>query len=118
MWYKFLSKVVGRGGSKAVVLKKVALDQFLFTPVSLCGFLVIINKMQGKKWRFVKEEIEDKYFSILFTNYSVWPFVQLVNFYAVPLRHQVLFVQSVAIFWNAYLSWKSQNYSDIHGVPE
>ena len=39
------------------------------------------------------------------TNYKIWLLAQILNFRLVPIQHRVGFVQIVAIFWNAYLSW-------------
>lgn len=41
----------------------------------------------------------------MITNYKIWPLAQVINFTFVPIQHRVGFVQLVAIFWNAYLSW-------------
>ena len=38
-------------------------------------------------------------------NYKIWLLAQTLNFTFVPIQHRVGFVQIVAIFWNAYLSW-------------
>jgi len=37
--------------------------------------------------------------------------VQFVNFFFVPVNFQVLLAQTVAIFWNSYLSFKSHKVS-------
>lgn len=63
--------------------------------------------MQGKSFEVVKKEVSGNYLDVLKANYLIWPWVQIVNFYFVPLHHQVLLVQSVALFWNTYLSWKT-----------
>ncbi|KAJ8973608.1 hypothetical protein NQ317_010045 [Molorchus minor] len=106
-WYKFLSKTIGDTG-KAAVLKKVAADQLIFAPNFIVVFITTLNMLQGKNLENVKKELSSKYKDILITNYKVWPAVQILNFYLVPLHYQVLFVQTVAVFWNAYMSWKTQ----------
>ncbi|XP_023934454.1 protein Mpv17 [Bicyclus anynana] len=106
VWYGLLNKHVGASG-KTVAMKKVFVDQFIFAPTFLFFLLVAVGTMQEKSWDSVKKDVHSNYFDVLTTNYYIWPWVQLVNFYYVPLQYQVLLVQSVALFWNTYLSWKT-----------
>ncbi|KAG6453645.1 hypothetical protein O3G_MSEX008252 [Manduca sexta] len=106
MWYGVLNRHVGSQG-KIVAVKKVLVDQLLFAPSFLGMILVCAGTMQGKTWDKVKSDVQANYFDVLQTNYYIWPWVQLVNFYFVPLQYQVLLVQTVALFWNTYLAWKT-----------
>ncbi|XP_072936093.1 mitochondrial inner membrane protein Mpv17 [Epargyreus clarus] len=106
VWYGLLNRYIGSSG-KSVTLKKVFVDQFVFAPNFLFLLLVAVGSMQGKNVEGIKKDIEANYLDVLTTNYYIWPFVQLVNFYYIPLQYQVLVVQSVALFWNTYLSWKT-----------
>lgn len=107
IWYRMLAKYVGHGG-KNTVLKKVALDQLLFAPICLGVFLSSISFVQGNSIEETKRHVKHNYYDILTTNYKIWPMVQMGNFYLVPLQYQVLVVQIVALFWNAYLSFKTR----------
>lgn len=106
-WYGILAKHIGRTG-KTVALKKVFFDQVFFAPCILCVILIAIAVLKGKNVEAVKEELKLNYLDVLITSYTIWPFVQIFNFYFVPLHYQVLLVQTVALFWNTYLSWKTQ----------
>lgn len=83
----------------------------IFAPAFLFFILIAVAAMQGKSQETIKQEVLANYFDVLKTNYYVWPWVQLVNFYYIPLQYQVLIVQSVALFWNTYLSWKTNHKS-------
>lgn len=113
VWYGILNKQIGSKGT-TVAIKKVFVDQVIFAPTFLCLILVTVGAMQGKKWDVIKQDLNSNYPDVLKTNYYIWPWVQLVNFYYVPLQYQVLLVQSVALFWNTYLSWKTNRKRLIH----
>lgn len=106
-WYGILEKYIG-SESKTSALKKVAADQLIFAPNFLLIFIVSINTLQMKPWKETKENLIKNYPDILKTNYKIWPFVQMINFYLMPLNYQVVFAQIVALFWNTYLSFKTQ----------
>ena len=53
----------------------------------------------------LKPMLQECYVQTLIKNYKIWPLAQTLNFTFVPIQHRVGFVQIVAIFWNAYLSW-------------
>jgi len=79
----------------------------LMAPVFLANFIAANSVLQGNSWSKVKSDVTANYKDILITNYQIWPLVQLVNFNLVPLQYQLLVVQVVAILWNSYLSWKT-----------
>ncbi|CAF4784285.1 unnamed protein product [Pieris macdunnoughi] len=106
VWYGLLNRHVGSTG-KTVALKKVFIDQAVFAPTFLFFLLVGLGALQGKSWDLIENDINTNYIDILKTNYYVWPWVQIVNFYYVPLQYQVLLVQGIALFWNTYLSYKT-----------
>lgn len=110
-WYRTLSKFIQGGGRKSAV-KKMLLDQGVFAPAFLAVFLTTVNVVDGNDFKKIQHEFQHKYVDILMTNYKIWPLVQVVNFTFVPLKHQVLLVQAVAIIWNAYLSHKTSSVSN------
>ncbi|CAG9771996.1 unnamed protein product [Ceutorhynchus assimilis] len=107
LWYRTLARKFGTQSSSITTLKKVACDQLIFAPSFLVVFVTNLNLMNGKSFSHIKKELEANYTDIVVANWKLWPAVQLVNFYLVPLNYQVLLVQGVAIVWNTYLSWKT-----------
>ena len=103
-WYLTLEKIVP-GAAKAAGFKKMLLDQSLFAPLMVGFFFGISETLAGKKPREIKDTLQERYVQTLITNYKIWPLAQTLNFTFIPIQHRVGFVQIVAIFWNAYLSW-------------
>lgn len=103
-WYLTLDRIVP-GAAKTAGFKKMLLDQSLFAPVMICFFFGVTETLAGKRLRDIKEMLQERYTDALITNYKIWPLAQTLNFTFVPIQHRVGFVQIVAIFWNAYMSW-------------
>ncbi|KAL9962828.1 hypothetical protein ACROYT_G031973 [Oculina patagonica] len=103
-WYLTLDRIVP-GAAKTAGFKKMLLDQSLFAPVMICFFFGVTETLAGKRLSDIKQMLQERYTDALITNYKIWPLAQTINFTFVPIQHRVGFVQIVAIFWNAYMSW-------------
>uniref|UniRef100_A0A8C4ND79 Mitochondrial inner membrane protein Mpv17 n=1 Tax=Eptatretus burgeri TaxID=7764 RepID=A0A8C4ND79_EPTBU len=106
LWYRALDYLV-HGTSKTTALKKMLLDQIICAPTILGGFLTFMGVLSGLSSEQIANKFKKDYKDVLITNYYIWPAVQVANFYFVPLNHRLIVVQFVAIFWNSYLSWKT-----------
>ncbi|CAL9734368.1 protein Sym1p [Monosporozyma servazzii] len=110
-WYKILRykvKIPNKGNSDwANRLLRVSVDQLAFAPLSLPFYFGCMTTMEGHSLDVAKKKINDQWWSTLKTNWTVWPLFQAINFSFVPLQHQLLAVNVVAIFWNTYLSYKN-----------
>lgn len=105
-WYQILDKVVGTSG-KTVAVKKVFLDQAFFAPILIFGFFSVLGVLQRKSVEDIKSKIEQDYVEVVKAGWMIWPAAQLVNFYFTPPQHRILFVNTVSLFWNTYLAYKT-----------
>ena len=104
-WY---SLVLGRyfpGQGFLTVLKKTVLDQTIFATFVCCSFFIGLTLLNGGTLEQGQAKVRRDLWPTLIANWSIWPGVQVVNFSLIPIHYQVLVVNCVAVFWNAYLSY-------------
>ncbi|KHJ93312.1 Mpv17 / PMP22 family protein [Oesophagostomum dentatum] len=110
-WFAVLEKV--RGNPKIVPVYRVAIDQLGFAPFVNAMILLNLRLMERlgleTSWRKMKED----WWSVYTASLTLWPAGQLINFYLVPFNMRVVFVQVIAFFWNAYLSYRTQTISSV-----
>jgi len=106
LWFRSLTRWTERLAVSASrkALAKMAVDQFLFAPVFVPFFFVCSKSLEGQPPSEYIPWIKNNIGPTMKTNYALWPAAQLFNFYAVPIRHQVLFSSCVALVWNSYLA--------------
>jgi protein Mpv17 len=73
-------------------------------PAFLAFFFSMQGLLAGESPGHIQHRLKEAYPSALKANYLIWPWVQLVNFYYVPLNHRVMVVNAVALGWNTWLS--------------
>ncbi|KAG7399200.1 hypothetical protein PHYBOEH_009366 [Phytophthora boehmeriae] len=110
-WYNFLERAV-RGSRKAVVVKKIAADQLIFTPPVNLAFFTYAGVTEGKPLRESVDSAAAKLPPTLAVNWTVWPLVHICTFGFVPLEYRVLFINFVNIGWSAFLSGMASNDGD------
>jgi protein Mpv17 len=93
-WFGLLGRmfpvVKGAPGATKNVLKMVAMDQFIFAPISLSAFFTYMTVTEGGGKRAVQKKFQDLYVPSLKANYVLWPAVQLINFRLMPLQFQLV----------------------------
>ena len=107
VWYRALDRVFHGTGMRSAV-RKTAADQLLFLPVYLAVFVGVMAALRGDRPTDIAQLLRRDMAHMLAASYAVWPAVQLVNFRFVPLRHRILVINVVCLFWNTYIGWRAE----------
>jgi len=90
------------------VATKVAMDSIIFGPFHLFVFFTYMGLCAGKNLPKVKEDLKRNYVPALILEGGVWPVVQVFNFWYVPVKYQLLYVNFFCLLDSAFLSWLEQ----------
>lgn len=107
-WYSALDKYVTRGTRTATTVRKILLDQVLFLPLYLLIYLTILAALRGDRLQEINSRIKRDMYPALMDSYKVWPLAQTINFYLLPLKFRIIFINAIALFWNMYIGWKAE----------
>ncbi len=86
-------------------MKKVACDQFLWSPFILSLFFTYNTLYDGGGASDAQVVIRERMFPTLQVNWAMWIPTQLVNLYLVPPHRWILVINTVAVPWNTYLAY-------------
>lgn len=102
-WYRYLDKFIP-GYSLRIVIKKVAVDQFVASPVCISIFFLTLAALEDtSKEEFVKE-IKSKAWKLYAAEWMIWPPAQFINFYLLPYKYRVLFDNSISLCYDIFTS--------------
>jgi len=102
-WYGFLDGKFP-ATSTAVVAKKVFYDEFCMGPPYLLSFFLVMCGLEGRNWAYTREKIKSDFWPVYKADVTVWVPAAAINFWLIPPMYRVLYVSTVSVFWNAYLS--------------
>ncbi|KAJ8911419.1 hypothetical protein NQ315_005952 [Exocentrus adspersus] len=102
VWYRFLDKKFV-GTATKIVIKKLLIDQFFFTPQLLVVFYISMSVMERKSDIF--EECRSKFVQTFKTSCMFWFPAQATNFLLVPPTFRVTYVGICSFAWVNILCW-------------
>lgn len=104
-----IDKLFGPTSNVIVLGKKLLVDQGICAPTFLAGNITVLTLLHTGSFEQVKKELDRSYVNLLKLNYTFWPFVQMMNFYFIPLTYRVLFGSTAALLWNTIFSYRLYN---------
>lgn len=102
-WYKVLDKFI-IGKTVDMVVKKLILDQLVFSPVMIITFFGSLALLEENPMENFKEEVGDKFVTLYRAEWMVWPPAQVINFYFLPTRFRVLYDNTISLGYDVYTS--------------
>ena len=106
-WYMALDKIVGTR-VPYFGLKKMAIDQICFAPPFMASVVSLLRLSNGENLDQVWNSLKRDYLRLLIGNYKLWPMVQTINFYYVPINYQVIVVNATSLVWNTYIAYVTE----------
>mmetsp|Transcript_13640 Transcript_13640/g.20056 ORF Transcript_13640/g.20056 Transcript_13640/m.20056 type:complete len:237 (-) Transcript_13640:346-1056(-) len=103
-WYNWLDEVLA-GTSPQVVVAKVFIDQVLWNPVFGVLFFTYLGLTQGDGFDKIIQKIKNDLFTTVKGSWTVWPLAHLINFRFVPTEQRMLYINSIQICYNVFLSF-------------
>lgn len=110
-WYQYLDYIYPKRTIKAVI-HKILLDQFICSPFYISVFFLTMGLLEDKPWSEVREEIEDKAWTLYKAEWTVWPAAQFINFFLITPKYRVFYDNIVSLGYDVYTSRVKYSKSD------
>ena len=104
-YYGALDRKVGFAAptSPPTVIKKVAIDQLIFSPLCTLLFYAYKCTSEGRAGQYV-HELQEKLWPTLKAGWMLWPAAHVVNFALIPTHHRILYANVVSVAGTFLLS--------------
>lgn len=77
--------------------QKVLVDQALFNPAINLVALPVLGILNRNSIKEIQDNIQKNYIDIMLASYRIWPMVQMINFYIVPLNYRYVYCPNQTI---------------------
>ncbi|KAL5284625.1 MPV17L2 family protein [Megaselia abdita] len=102
-FYGWLARMMPQATVKNA-MKKILWDQFIMSPACILMFFYPACLLEKKPFSEATQEIKDKFLTVYVTDWCVWPAAQFINFYYLPAKYNVIFVNFCTMLYNVFLS--------------
>jgi protein Mpv17 len=112
LWFSALEKLVRIPQQGTSVVLKLLVDQVMFAPVAIAGYMTVRGIFEGKSKVEIRNQLQEKVAVATKAAWQFWPVVNLISLSLVPVMYRVLMGNVCGIFWNAKLSFISSQTSE------
>ncbi|CAM9324690.1 unnamed protein product [Ectocarpus sp. 13 AM-2016] len=102
-FYNFLDSKIP-GTAALTVAKKVFIDQVLWNPIFGCMFFGYMGAVDGMGPSGISEKIKNNLWTSVKGSWTVWPVAHAINFRLIPTSQRLLYINTIQIFYNCFLS--------------
>jgi protein Mpv17 len=106
-WYGALSQTFPGKGVRSFLIK-VTLNQIVLGPIVLATAFAWNLWLQGRSGA-LPAKLQCDLLPTLINGWKFWVPAACINFFAIPLRFQVLYMSLCGVIWTAYVSFASYN---------
>jgi len=92
------------GTSAKAVFSKVFIDQVLWTPCFGVMFFSYVALLEAKGIGYVIEKTRTELLTAVTGSWRVWPLAHAINFRFIPSSQRVLYINTIQIGYNCFLS--------------
>ena len=103
-FYGFLDSKLP-GTAPMTVATKVAIDQTIWNPIFGCMFFGYLNLMEGKSWQDYVNKLKADLKTAVMGSWAVWVPAHTINFAFVPPSQRLLYINTIQIGYNVFLSF-------------
>uniref|UniRef100_A0A6U0S6P1 Peroxisomal membrane protein MPV17 n=1 Tax=Eucampia antarctica TaxID=49252 RepID=A0A6U0S6P1_9STRA len=111
-FYGFLDSKLP-GTKPVTVATKVAVDQFFWNPIFGCLFFGYLNAAEGKSFEDYKLKLKSDLQTAVMGSWAVWVPAHTINFAFVPPAQRLLYINSIQIGYNVFLSFLANKKVDV-----
>ncbi|CAM9164128.1 unnamed protein product [Discosporangium mesarthrocarpum] len=106
-FYNFLDSKIP-GTAALTVAKKVFIDQVIWNPIFGCMFFGYMGAVDGLGPSAIGDKLKNNLWTSVKGSWTVWPVAHAINFRYIPTSQRLLYINTIQIFYNCFLSIISQ----------
>lgn len=112
LWYNVAIDKLIKGVGNKMVFKKILADQFVAGPIFCSSFFFGMGLMEGRGIKGAVGEVRDNFLPVYMADWCFWPPAQYINFRYLPVEYRVVYVCTLTLCWNTFLSYMKHRHGD------